>query len=50
MTIEKGKEILYWMFRELKTLSHGEIHIILKVRDGKVALIEKTKLVKEKPD
>ncbi len=34
MTIEKGKEILYRMFRELKLMIHGEIHIVLKVRDG----------------
>ena len=50
MNVIKYKEILYWMVQELRTLSHGEIHIVLKVRDGKVALIEKTKIIKEKPE
>jgi hypothetical protein len=50
MTIEQGKELLMWIFRELNTISHGEVHITFKVRDGKVALIEKSKIIKVKPE
>ena len=50
MTFGTFKEILLWMMREVKTINHGEIHIVLKVRDWRVALIEKTKIIKEKPE
>jgi hypothetical protein len=50
MNVIKCKEILHWMINELRTLSHGEIHIVLKVRDRRVSLIEKTKIIKEKPE
>lgn len=41
-------ELSLWMHRELESLDHGEIHVILKVRDGRLPLIEKNKIVKEK--
>lgn len=50
MNFTKGKEILQWVFQELKTMNHGVIHIVLKVRDRRVSLIEKTKTIKEKPE
>lgn len=50
MNSAKYKEILSWMTRELQTVDHGEIHIVLKVRDRRVSLIEKTKIIKEKPE
>ena len=49
MRIKQLKEIMHWVFKELATINHGEIHIVFKVRDYQVALIEKTKIVKEKP-
>ena len=50
MNFDKNKDILHWMVHELKTINLGEIHIVLKVRDGKITLIEKTKIIKEKPE
>lgn len=50
MNFTKGKELLLWIMHELKTLAHGEIHITIKVRDSRVAIIEKTKIIKEKPE
>ena len=50
MNVVKCKELLYWILRELQTIDHGEIHIVLKVRDRRVSLIEKTKIIKEKPE
>jgi hypothetical protein len=50
MGIDKLKDITMWIAKELIPIDHGEIHVTLKVRDGKVALIEKTKIVKEKPE
>ena len=47
MGIEKLKDITMWIAKELIPMDHGELHVTLKVRDGKVALIEKTKIVKE---
>jgi len=43
------EELMLWIARELKSINHGEIHVILKVRDSRVALIEKMKIEKEKP-
>ncbi len=43
------EELMLWICQELKSINHGEIHIILKVRDFQVVLIEKVKIVKEKP-
>jgi hypothetical protein len=54
LTAGMGKEQLQklalWIQQELGSLDHGEIHITLKVRDKHLALIEKTKIVKEKPE
>lgn len=50
MGIEKLKDITMWIANEQIPMDHGELHVTLKVRDGKVALIEKTKVVKEKPE
>ena len=50
MEMEKLDEIALWIGKELVFMSHGEIQVVLKVRDGKVALIEKTKVMKEKPE
>ena len=50
MGIDKLKEITVWIAKELIPMDHGELHVTLKVRDGKVALIEKTKVLKEKPE
>jgi hypothetical protein len=33
-----------------ESIKHGEIHVILKVRDSRVTLIEKMKIEKEKPE
>jgi hypothetical protein len=49
MKLEKYKDLMHWILREIAAIDHGEIHIELKVRDGQLALIEKTKIVKEKP-
>ena len=43
------EELMLWIARELKSINHEEIHVILKVRDSRVALIEKMKIEKEKP-
>ena len=50
MEIEKLKDITVWIAKELIPMNHGELHVTLKVRNGQVALIEKTKTVKEKPE
>jgi len=50
MDREKLSELALWIQRELGSLDHGEIHVIMKVRDGRLSLIEKTKIVKEKPE
>lgn len=50
MLKEKLHTLALWINKELGSLDHGEIHVILKVRDGRLALIEKTKIVKEKPE
>ena len=50
MDMDKLDEIALWIGKELVFMSHGEIQVVLKVRDGKVALIEKTKVMKEKPE
>ncbi len=47
---EQLQKLALWIQKELGTLDHGEIHITLKVRDKQLALIEKTKIVKEKPE
>lgn len=49
MKLEKCKDLMHWILREITTIDHGEIHIELKVRDGQLSLIEKTKIIKEKP-
>ena len=49
MKVRKLEELMIWIFQELETIDHGEIHVVLKVRDSRVALIEKMKIVKEKP-
>jgi hypothetical protein len=43
------EELMLWITQELKSMKHGEIHVILKVHDSRVALIEKMKIEKEKP-
>jgi hypothetical protein len=40
---------MQWISREIKPINHGEIQIVLKVRDHRLALIEKIKTVKEQP-
>lgn len=47
---EQLQKLALWIQTELGTLDHGEIHITLKVRDKHLALIEKSKIVKEKPE
>jgi len=47
---DKLNELSLWIHRELGSLDHGEIHIILKVRDERLVLIEKMKIVKERPE
>ena len=49
MQIKELENLMNWIFLELKSIDHGEIHVILKIRDTHVALIEKVKIVKEKP-
>ncbi len=50
MNLTKGKEILLWMLQEIKTITYGEIHVVLKVHDARVVLIERSKICKEKPE
>jgi hypothetical protein len=40
---------MQWINQEIKPIDHGEVHLVFKIRDYQVALIEKTKIVKEKP-
>jgi hypothetical protein len=49
MTQQTLIDLMQWIVKEIKPINHGEIHIVFKIRDYKVALIEKTKIVKEKP-
>jgi hypothetical protein len=57
MDIRKGqgmhekalRELMQWINQEIKPIDHGEVHLVFKIRDYQVALIEKTKIVKEKP-
>ncbi len=50
MTTEKVRGVFLWMLKEIKTMSYGEIHVVLKVHDGKIAYIERSKTLKEKPE
>jgi hypothetical protein len=43
------EELMRWIARELKSINHGEIHVILKVHDNRISLIEKMKSEREKP-
>jgi len=43
------RELVQWIDQEIKPIDHGEVHLVFKIRDHQVALIEKTKIVKEKP-
>ena len=55
MDIRKGqgmhekalRELVQWIDQEIKPIDHGEVHLVFKIRDHQVALIEKTKIVKE---
>jgi len=47
---EKLQKLALWIQQEFRSLEHGEIHITLKIRDKHLALIENTKIVKEKPE
>lgn len=49
MKIKELENLMNWIFLELQSIDHGEIHVVFKVRDNHVALIEKVKIVKEKP-
>ena len=49
MTQKTLLDLMQWIAREIKTINHGEIQIVLKVRDHRLALIEKIKTVKEQP-
>ena len=49
MKIKYLEDLMHWILQELKSIDYGEIHVTLKVHDCKVALIEKVKIVKEKP-
>lgn len=43
------EELMLWITQELELIKHGEMHVILKVHDSRVTLIEKMKIEKEKP-
>jgi len=47
MGINQFREITMWIAKELTSMDHGNLHAVLKIRDGQVALVEKTKTVKE---
>jgi hypothetical protein len=49
MKIKYLEDLMLWIFQELKSVKYGEIHIVLKVRDYQVVLVEKVKNIKEKP-
>lgn len=40
---------MLWIARELRSIKYGEIHVILKVHDNRICIIEKMKIEKEKP-
>ena len=42
-------QITEWIECQLASLHHGEIHLLLKIHDGRIAFIEKSKVEKEKP-
>lgn len=48
MQFKNIEKLMNWIPHELKSIDHGEIHVVLKVLDHRVALIEKVKIVKEK--
>ena len=50
MKCKKLEELMHWIYEELMTIDHGELHVVFKVRDHKVALIERVRIEKEKPD
>jgi hypothetical protein len=49
MTEMESRELVQSITQEIKPIDHGEVHLVFKLRDHQVALIEKTKIVKEKP-
>ncbi len=49
MKIKYLEDVMLWIFQELESINHGEIHVTFKVHDSRVTLIEKAKIVKEKP-
>ncbi len=42
-------EITRWIVSSLKTLKYGELVITIKAHDGKVSLVEKSRIEREKP-
>ena len=44
------EELMLWIARELRSIKYGEIHVILKVHDNRISIIEKMKIEKEKPE
>lgn len=49
MTEKALLELMQWIAQEIRPIDHGEVQIVFKIRDHKVALIEKTTVLKEKP-
>lgn len=47
---EKLQKFALWIQQEFGSLEHGEIHITLNTRDKHLALIENTKIMKEKSE
>jgi len=41
MLIRYLEELMLWISQELTSIEHGEIPVILKVRDFRVVLVEK---------
>ena len=50
MKFKKLEELMHWIYEELGSIDHGELHVVFKIRDHKVALVERVKIEKEKPE
>lgn len=43
------EELMLWISKELKSIKHGEIHVILKVHDSRISMVEKIIIERRKP-
>lgn len=50
MELKKLSEIMLWVKNAIASFPHCEVQLVFKVRDGKVVLVEKILIEKEKPE